>query len=56
MSCSYYRTQLQMDVVDSAYYGQLRHWLSARNPNQWAEDVYWGVDGNGEPIVKSFRY
>lgn len=52
---SYYEKQLDMDIVDTAFYGQLQHWLSSKHPNQWEQDVLWGKDASGELVVKSFR-
>ncbi|CAJ0578328.1 unnamed protein product, partial [Mesorhabditis spiculigera] len=52
----YYKQGLEMGIVDSAFYGQVQHWLGAKNPNTWEADILWGVNGWNETTIKSFRF
>ncbi|KAK6730784.1 hypothetical protein RB195_007325 [Necator americanus] len=53
---SYYRDNLDMKIIDGAFYSMLRHWLASKYNNPWAEDLYWGEDNYGNSTVKSFRF
>ncbi|ETN70808.1 hypothetical protein NECAME_04821 [Necator americanus] len=53
---SYYRDNLDMKIIDGAFYSMLRHWLASKYNNPWAEDLYWGEDTYGNSTVKSFRF
>ncbi|CAD6190998.1 unnamed protein product [Caenorhabditis auriculariae] len=52
----YYMDQLQMPVIDTAFYGLLGHFLASKHNNPLAEDLYWGKDENGTDVVESFRF
>ncbi|VDM67527.1 unnamed protein product, partial [Strongylus vulgaris] len=41
---SYYHDNLDMKIIDPAFYSMLRHWLASKHNNPWAEDLYWGED------------
>ncbi|RCN25115.1 hypothetical protein ANCCAN_29175 [Ancylostoma caninum] len=53
---SYYRDNLDMKIIDGAFYSMLQHWLASKHNNPWAEDLYWGDDEEGNSTVKSFRW
>ncbi|KHJ87338.1 hypothetical protein OESDEN_12889, partial [Oesophagostomum dentatum] len=53
---SYYRDNLDMKIIDLAFYSMLRHWLASKHNNPWAEDLYWEEDANGNSTLKSFRF
>ncbi|KHJ98544.1 patched family protein [Oesophagostomum dentatum] len=53
---SYYRDNLDMKIIDLAFYSMLRHWLASKHNNPWAEDLYWEEDASGNSTLKSFRF
>ncbi|GMR51728.1 hypothetical protein PMAYCL1PPCAC_21923 [Pristionchus mayeri] len=46
---NYYKTQLEMDLVDVAFYGMLQHYLSAK-PKPWIEDVLWNKTAGSDDL------
>ncbi|CAB3407453.1 unnamed protein product [Caenorhabditis bovis] len=53
----YYQQDLQVQIIDSSFYGLLQHYLQSKTNNQLAEDLYWGkFDGDNETVVTSFRF
>ncbi|UMM12683.1 hypothetical protein L5515_001337 [Caenorhabditis briggsae] len=54
----YYQKELQVQIIDSSFYGLLQHFLASKTNNPLAEDIYWGPmpdDDNGT-MVQSFRF
>lgn len=54
----YYQKELEVQIIDSSFYGLLHHFLASKTNNPLAEDIYWGPmpdDDNGT-MVKSFRF
>ncbi|GMS98574.1 hypothetical protein PENTCL1PPCAC_20749 [Pristionchus entomophagus] len=53
---NYYKTQLEMDLVDVAFYGMLQHYLSAK-PKPWIEDVLWNKTAGSDDVqITAFRF
>ena len=51
----YYKNELQMDIVDAAFYGMAEHFMSAKAHDIWTEDVVWERDSDGVNRIKAFR-
>lgn len=54
----YYQQELQVQIIDSSFYGLLQHFLASKTNNPLAEDIYWGQMPNEEngTMVQSFRF
>ncbi|MFH4975532.1 hypothetical protein AB6A40_002241 [Gnathostoma spinigerum] len=52
----YYENEVGMNIIDSAFYGMVEHFISAHSHDIWSEDILWERDKNNETRIKSFRF